>query len=395
MAGRPPDGTPLYVHLPFCAAKCHYCDFFSVPAEGQDVDGMVAAVLEEARLRAPRRPRTVFLGGGTPSLLSIPQLQRLLDELQRLTGFRDSALEVTAECNPESLDEDKASALLDLGVDRLSIGVQSLDGAVLELFGRVHGPDDGLRALEAARRAGARRANVDLIFGVQGQTEAGWRAELERVLDHGPDHVAAYGLTFEPGTVFMRWLDEGRVSRCPEALEVDLLLATREVCARRGFEGYEVSNFAAPGQRCLHNVNYWKNGSYVGIGPSAASFVGGERRGNVRSIQGYLRRLREGREAVDWTERLDARARLGETWWLGLRLAEGIDPDEARASAGFHADSTRRDPAEATAEWLVAEGLLELREGRYRTTERGLCLADAVAREFLELDPRAATGDVA
>lgn len=391
---RAPAGTPLYVHLPFCATKCPYCDFFSVPAEGQDLDGLVAAVLAEAEVRAPRRPTTVFFGGGTPSLLPAELLRPLLDGLHRITGFRDTATEVTAECNPESLDAEKARLLVGLGVRRISIGIQSLHDEVLELFGRVHDANSALRAYDAARAAEPASVNVDLIFAHPGQEPQAWRDDLARILALGPDHVAAYNLTFEAGTQFSRWLADGRIEKLPEERELELFLATREVLTQGGLEAYEISNFARSGHRCHHNVNYWHNGPYAGIGPSAVSAYAGERRGNVRPLAEYTRRAGSLRQesppsigTADWTESLEPLARLGETWWLGLRLAEGVDPERARAVAGL--DASVPDPALDVVRHLIEVGLLESREGdggeRIRLTPAGLPLADAVAREFLDL----------
>jgi oxygen-independent coproporphyrinogen-3 oxidase len=384
-AERPEPGTPLYVHLPFCAAKCHYCDFFSLPAAGQDVDGTLEAILAEARRRAPAEPRTVYLGGGTPSLLSAEQLTRLLDGLDRLTGFRSSAEEVTAECNPESLDREKAERLVELGVDRLSIGFQALDPELLELFGRVHTVDQSFRAFEAARAAGVRRLSVDLIFAAPGQTLSSWTADLERVLALAPDHLSAYDLAFEERTTFERWLAEGRIQRADEELELELFQATRALLADRGLGAYEVSNFALTGQECRHNLNYWRNGPYAGIGPSAASHLGGRRFGNPRSIGAWRRGVETGRQALAFEERLAPRERLGETWWLGLRLAEGVDPAEARSRAGVTLEEGEDDPALGVADGLVGAGLLERRGTRLRLSPRGLLLADAVAAEFLGL----------
>jgi len=382
---RAAEGTPLYVHLPFCAAKCHYCDFFSVPDEGHDVDAMVAAILEEARERAPRAPRTVFLGGGTPSLLSPDQLRALLDGLEALTGWRQSAREVTAECNPESLDVDKAACFLDLGVPRLSIGFQSLHDEVLQLFGRVHSAADSFRAFEAARRAGIRHLNVDLIYAVPDQTPDAWSADLARVLDLGPDHLSAYNLTFEEDTRFKRWLDRGRLRAAEEEVELEMFHATRQLAGASGLEAYEISNHARPGEACVHNVNYWENGEYVGIGPGAVSKVGHVRSGNPRGISPYLRRVASHGHATEWREEPDARARLAETWWLGLRLRDGVEPAAAAARAG--ADERAAADALVIADRLESSGLLEARGGRYQLGERGLPLADAVAREFLERLP--------
>lgn len=387
---RASAGTPLYVHLPFCAAKCHYCDFFSVPDAGHDVDAMVDAILREACARAPRRPKTLYLGGGTPSLLSIGQLSRLLNGLQKLTEFRASAVEVTAECNPESLTRDKARALLDLGVTRLSIGFQSLHADVLALFGRVHSVDDSFRAFDAARAAGVEHLNVDLIFAAPGQTPESWRADLARIVALQPDHVSAYNLTFEEETLFQRWLEQGRVARAPEELELELFHATHAALAAASFHAYEISNFARSGERCLHNVNYWRNGEYLGVGPSAVSKVGLERAGNSRSIFDYRKRIAAASEARVWSESLPPLARLAETWWLGLRLLEGLRPADALArSATALDDFDGLDPTAPTVTRLVELGLLERNGDVVRLSASGLPVADAVAREFLTL---AATG---
>jgi len=377
---RAPPGTPLYLHLPYCVTKCPYCDFYSVEAEGQDLDGLVDALLVEAERRAPERPRTVFVGGGTPSLLPRPALRRLLDGLDALTGFRAAADEVTAECNPESLDEAQAAALVALGVTRLSIGVQALDPEALALLGRVHSADEALASLRAARAAGAPRISADLIYAWPGQEVDAWRRDLDRVLALGVEHVSAYALTFEEGTPFHRWRAEGRIAQAPEERELALFEATHEHLGAAGLEAYEVSNFALSAKQCAHNVNYWLNGPYVGLGPSAASLVGGRRSANVRSVDGWTRRLAAGRSTEAWSEELGPRERLGETWWLGLRLTAGLEPERARRTAGFEGDE---DPALALARRFEDEGLLEILDGRYRLSPRGRPLADAIAREFL------------
>jgi oxygen-independent coproporphyrinogen-3 oxidase len=390
---RAPDGTALYVHFPYCVVKCTYCDFYSVPVEKadgtrEDVDGVLRALLGEAERRAPRLPRTVFLGGGTPSLPSVAQIRAFLDGLDAATGFRASAREVTAECNPESLDERKAEALLAGGVTRLSIGVQSLRPKVLELFGRAHGAADGLRALAAARAAGATRLSADLIHSVPGLSAAEWAEDLERVLAAagGLDHLSAYNLTFEEGTLLERLRQRGRIGPLDEDTELEMLASTARLCAAAGLARYEVSNFARPGEECLHNLVYWANGPYVGIGPSAVSKLGDARFGNPKSISAWRARVEAGEPAASWCERPDPAVRLGESWWLGLRRAIGVDPAEARAAAGLAPDADDHGAharALATAARLVELGLLERRADRYVLSERGHPVADAVAREFL------------
>ncbi|MBI5432574.1 MAG: radical SAM family heme chaperone HemW [Planctomycetes bacterium] len=380
---RAPDGTPLYVHLPFCTAKCHYCDFFSVAGEGQDGPGMVAAILAEARQRAPRRPATVFLGGGTPTYLSEAELRTLLDGLQEVTEFRSSADEVTAECNPESLSLEKARLLRALGVNRVSIGFQSLQPEVLELFGRVHGVDESFRAFEHARNAGFERVNIDLIYAHPGHSRASWERDLARVLALGSEHLAAYNLSFEEETPFERWMAEGKLHALPEELELELFALTRELTARADRPAYEISNYAKPGEACRHNLNYWRNGEYLGIGPSAASKVGFTRSGNVRSIALYRRAIERGEPAAAWSETPSPALRLAETWWLGLRLVDGVEPARARRAAGWpeHAHDVFAERA-AT---LADEGWLERRGDAFALSARGLPLADTLARRFFAL----------
>lgn len=382
------EGTALYLHLPFCAAKCHYCDFFSVAAEGQDIEGLLAAVRREVELRAPRRPRTVFLGGGTPSLLSTAQLRELLETLERVTSFRESAREVTVECNPESLTREKARALLDLGVNRFSIGFQSLDDKTLELFGRVHSAEQSFRAYDAARAAGATNVNVDFIYATPGQSLDDWRTTLERIVAIAPEHVSAYNLTFEEQTPFRRWLEQGRLQKHAEDLELEFFHLTRERLVGAGIEAYEISNFAREGRACEHNLGYWRNDEYVGIGPSAVSKVGATRSGNVKSVGEYKRRIANDGSAGAWDETPDDLTRLGETWWLGLRLAEGLTAEQARKRAGLSPCAAEQDPALVIAHRLGAQGWLDERDGVWRTSARGLPLSDAIAREFLALDSR-------
>ena len=386
---RAPVGTPLYVHLPFCVAKCHYCDFFSLAVEGHDVEGTLERILREAEVRAPRRPRTVYFGGGTPSLPDLPLLTRFLERLNAITGFRQSAREVSFEANPESLDEEKARGLLAAGVKRISIGFQSLRPEVLELFGRVHAVEDSFRAYEAARRAGVPEVSVDLIYATEGQSLEQWETDLGRVLALGPDHLSAYNLSFEEETPFARWLAEGRVQRLPEERELELFWRTRELCGEAGLEAYEISNFARPGRECRHNLGYWRNQEYCGIGPSAVSKVGTERGGNPRALGSWRRGVDEGGCAIEWAEEPAWPERLAETWWLGLRLAEGIDAREARLRADVPASVTdSEDPARVVAEHLLQSGHLNSEGGRFRLGESALPVADAVAARFLNDIPR-------
>ncbi len=388
----PEPGTPLYVHVPYCVTKCTYCDFFSVPGQDQDLPGTLDALLLEAERRAPPRPETVYLGGGTPSFYPLAELERLLDGLDRWCHFRSSAVEVTCECNPESLDPEKARGLRELGVDRVSIGFQSLDPALLELFGRAHTSEQSFGAYDSARAAGFDRVSVDLIYGVSGQDLASWEREIDRVAALRPEHISAYQLTYEEGTQMHSWVQEGRLSRLSEGQELAFFEATRACLTAQGYAPYEISNFCLSGHECRHNGNYWRNGPYVGIGPSAVSKLGWTRFGNPRQISGWRTALAGGRFPAVWEETPSPGERLGETWWLGLRTRRGVQAEEARRTAGFDAGD---DPAERLARELERAGFLEEAERRFRLTWRGWPLADAVARRFLDVCGSVAEGDPA
>lgn len=385
---HPLPGTPLYVHVPFCVHKCPYCDFFSIEGAGQDPEALVDTLLAEAARAAPQAPRTVFLGGGTPSYLAPETLARLLTGLDARTGYRASAVEVTLECNPESLTAEKVELLADHGVGRLSIGVQSLDPATLAFFERPHGSDEALAALELARSGPIAAFSADLIHGSPTEPAETFAANLRRVLELEPHHISAYSLIYEPGTPLHERLARGEFEPQDEEGELAGLELTRATLRSAGYDQYEVSNFSSNGNHCEHNINYWHNGDYVGIGPSAVSHVAGRRFGNARSLARWTRGVQDENGAPNWEERLAPRARLGETWWLGLRLLAGLDPEQARHTAGWpgaggDSASATPDPCLELANRLVEEGHLVHDAGRYRLAESSLDLADHVGRRFL------------
>lgn len=376
---RAPEGTPLYVHLPFCVHKCPYCDFFSIIGQGEDHDAFLDTLLTEAEIRAPRAPRSVFFGGGTPSYFSEPQLERLLVGLERITGFQQSASEVTAECNPESLTLEKAALMRANGVNRLSVGIQSLNPATLLFYERPHTPEQALAAVDAVRGAGFERWSADLIHGAPGEPIGDIERNILSILDLGASHISAYGLTYEPGTPLHARLKRGAFEPQDEDRELENLTEARRVLTGAGLNAYEVSNFSTSGQECVHNLNYWLNGSYVGLGPSAASHVEGARTGNDRSLGRWTRSVRESGAEPSWSETLEPIDRLGETWWLGLRLAVGVDPQEARTLSLWEGP----DPTREICERLQAQGLLETRGARFFIPESAMPLTDYIGKQFL------------
>ncbi|UGS38589.1 radical SAM family heme chaperone HemW [Capillimicrobium parvum] len=368
--GRQPFG--VYLHVPFCLSRCGYCDFNTYTTG--DRPAYVEAVLAEIDLAARvlgGRPaggaQTVFLGGGTPTLLKPAQIGRLLDALDRRLGLAAGA-EVTAEANPDTVDAASLRALRAAGVTRISFGVQSVRPHVLAALERRH---DGARALDAiaeARAAGFAHVSADLIYGTPGEQPGDWEASLRAVLLAGVDHLSAYGLTVEPGSRLAAQVRRGeRPAPDPDTL-ADRYAAADALLAGHGFHWYELSNWASgPEARCRHNVGYWRSGDWWGLGPGAHSHVGGVRWWNVLRPGDYAERLRTGRSPARAREVLDAPARRLERLLLEVRLADGVD---TALAAGPALDR------------LAARGLLERRGQRAVLTLAGRQLADAVAREL-------------
>ena len=374
----------LYLHVPFCFHKCHYCDFYSITRQSPDrMAAFVDRVLREARFWADRypgtiRPLTIFFGGGTPSLLPIDQMDRLLAGL-RQTFDLAPVTEWTVEANPATVTSDYLSMLRSHGVDRLSFGAQSFDRAHLRALERHHDPDDVPRSIELARVAGFARMNVDLIYAIPGQSLADWSASLLAAIALNTEHVSAYGLTYEPNTPIAVKRRLGQLVPATDELELDMLHLARERLSAAGLNPYEISNYARPGEACRHNLAYWTGGSYLALGPSAASHVDGHRWRNRPHLGEWEHAIDRGDLPATDVETLTPRQRQGELAMLMLRLTEGIDVSAFR-------DRTKADPLATFAETLaplVRQGLVETTPTHIRLTPRGLPVADAVAGEFV------------
>lgn len=333
--------TSVYVHFPWCLKKCPYCDFASaavrrgeVPDEGY-ADAVIAELDARAETLSGRRLASVFFGGGTPSLWAPSALGRVLDAIRAMFDADREPLEVTVECNPTSLDAAKAAALREVGVDRLSIGVQSLDAERLRYLGRLHDPDGALRAIRAAV-AEVPRASADLMFGMPGQQADDFARELDALLEVGVEHVSAYALTIEPDTQFGALHRKGRLPIAPDADFAKTFERARALFAARGFSHYEVSNYARPGQESVHNQHYWRGGDYLALGAGAvgclAEGASARRYRNDPRPEAYLERPRE---AEIFTETLTPSDRVAEAIMLGLRTREGVDLDAVRARTGL------------------------------------------------------------
>lgn len=395
--GFTPDGSApvpvdgLYLHLPFCFHKCHYCDFFSVvaPGGGEDAaqDAFTDALLRELDAAAAAwsaagvslAPRTLFAGGGTPTLLAPRRWRRVLGAL-RSHGLLARAEEFTAEANPETVTEEGLEAMAAGGVDRLSIGAQSFDRSSLAALERWHEPESVGRAVSLARAAGFGNLSLDLIWAIPGQTLAMLDADLDRLLGLHPEHLSAYGLTFEPQTPLAARLRVGAVAEVGEDLQRAMYDRVMERLDAAGYEQYELSNWARRGGdlRCRHNLVYWRNGDWLGVGPAAASHLAGLRHRNRPNLKAWQDALARGQPPprVD-VERLPPGQRLGERLMLGLRLSEGVD------AAGVDAELPTGDPRREHLAQMESLGFLEVAGGRLRVTRAGRFVADAILVKLL------------
>jgi oxygen-independent coproporphyrinogen-3 oxidase len=372
-----PTSFGVYAHVPFCLARCHYCDFVTYTGMEGLRRPYAAALLEEAAMAAaalgPEPPvvTSVFVGGGTPTLLPADDLARVLDRLAALLPLAPDA-EVTVEANPETVDDAMAAGLAGAGVTRVSMGAQSFDGRVLAALGRVHDPGRVVAAVAALRAAGVAALNLDLIYGGPGEDAGSWSATLEAAVALAPEHLSAYALTIEPATKFGRLVAAGRMAEPAEDDLADRYDATCAVLASAGYHHYEVSNWARPGHASRHNLTYWRRGRYLGLGAGAHEFDGTTRRWNLAGVPAYLEAVRAGRRPTEGEERLDPDQARFEALALRLRAADGLDPAEARA-VGV-------DPGGAQADELRSAGLLAPGPG-LRLTERGMFLhGEVVAR---------------
>jgi oxygen-independent coproporphyrinogen-3 oxidase len=369
-----------YVHIPFCAHHCGYCDF--AVATGQDhlVDLYLEALsMELATLQQPQRVQTIFLGGGTPTYLSAAQLARLLETIAAWLPLAEGG-EFSVEANPGTLASDKIAVLADHGVNRLSLGAQSFHPQLLRVLERDHKPADVPTAVEAVRRR-IRRLSLDLIFGVPGQTLADWQNDLNQALSLKPDHVSTYGLTYEKGTRLWKQERQGEVRRLNEDNELELYACAIDTLQGNGFEHYEISSFAKPDCRCRHNQVYWANEAYFGFGMGAARNVQGRRELNTRHLHGYIRKVLSGDSPIIQCESLEPVERARETMALQLRRREGIQRDEYYRQTGLSLDAVA-GPAVAR---HVALEMLEDDGARVALTRKGKYVADAVIQGLLKV----------
>ncbi|MEI6085125.1 MAG: radical SAM family heme chaperone HemW [Verrucomicrobiota bacterium] len=379
-----PKVEHLYVHVPFCAAKCHYCAFYSEAGSAEKMSAYVDVVIAElaawsgvGAASPPRSvpnpsrggdaapttqaqwviaPKTIFFGGGTPSLLPAPLMRRILEQVPAR-----HATEWTVECNPATVSTEKAKLFREFGVNRISMGVQALDDAMLEVLGRIHTEDSAVRSYEKLRAAGFENINLDLMFGLPGQTVAHWQETLRRAIALQPEHLSTYCLILEEDTEFWRLFKAGHI-KPNEEQELVMYEMAMETLAAAGYRQYEISNFAKPGRECAHNIAYWEGKNYLGVGPSACSTVGGRRWQNTPALEGWTAAA---------VETITPELRAAECAAFGMRM-----------NAGVPAELVRGRWDKQVAELLSAE-LVQWRGNRLQPTRRGILFADEIAAEFV------------
>lgn len=378
----------LYLHVPFCARVCPYCDFAVRTGDGARRGRFVEHLLREIELYAdyPLEFDTIYLGGGTPSQLAVDDLDRILEAAGRRLHLR-SDLAVFLEANPEDVSAEAVASWRGRGVSTLSLGVQSLDPAELAFLGRQHGPEDARRAVGQALEAGFDTVSVDLIYGLPGQEPAAWRRALGAAVALEAQHLSCYPLTIHRGTRFGLLEQRGLLRPLPADEQGELFRLTHRVLNDSGYAGYEVSNFAAaPRHRSRHNVKYWDHTPYLGLGPSAHSFHDGRRSWNVRGTDPWEERIAGGERPIEGSETLDTEALALESLMLGLRTYDGVDLRRLRERYGVDLAAAN----EALLARLITDGLLSIAHDHLIPTLAGLAVADGLAARF-ELRPGLAT----
>ena len=372
----------VYVHIPFCASRCSYCDFFSTLRLDEVGHDYVEALIAEARLRKAElngKPvKTLYMGGGTPSQLPLPLLARLIDGLKATLDL-NAVEEFTLEANPDDVTPEWCAAVRALGVNRVSMGVQSFQDAVLRLVGRRHTARQAIDAVASLRHAGIDNISIDLIYGLPGQTLETWAESVRQAVDLRPQHISAYGLTYEPGTRLWQQRECGEVVEASEDQYLDMYRILVGLLRVAGYEHYEISNFALPGYRSRHNSSYWNETPYLGLGAAAHSYDGTMRRSNPADLCGYIRRITSGQPACQvedlaWWERYDERV------MLGLRTADGVDAHRLRSDFGdkawaYFVSEARRH--------IDAGNMICTDDGRYILTSEGIVLSDSVMRDLM------------
>lgn len=367
----------IYIHIPFCKTRCIYCGFYSTTGLEARQD-YVEAVCKEMTLRAHEATvvHTIYLGGGTPSQLSVAQLKQIFSTVYNIYKVAEDA-EITMECNPDDVSEEFAQAIRVLPINRISMGVQTFDEQLLRFIRRRHTATQVDAAVQSLREAGIKNISIDLIYGIPGQSTDMWRQDVQRAISLNPEHISAYSLMFEEDTPLYRRLQQGLVKETDEETSLEMYNILIDKLESAGYEHYEISNFARRGHRSRHNSSYWTGIPYLGIGAAAHSFTGNSRQWNVSNIQQYINSIRRGYIPME-QELIDQHTRYNDTVTVALRTREGMNlarlPQELRTYCLENAES------------FIRSGQLELVHDHLRLTRKGIFVSDLIMSELMSVD---------
>jgi oxygen-independent coproporphyrinogen-3 oxidase len=373
----------IYIHIPFCKKLCFYCDFYHVISPDNN-SSFIEALLEEASLRRNylenQKVSTIYLGGGTPSVFSIKDLGTILDHINKLYTVTDDC-EITVELNPDDVNPVYLDGLRSLNINRVSLGIQSWRDSDLKLLNRRHDSAQAVNALEDTLKAGFKNVTIDFIYGIPGMSQKEWESNLDFSFSFGIKHLSAYHLTIEPGTVFGKMLEKGAITEIDENESASQFNILIEKAESAGFIQYEISNFGLPGFFSIHNSNYWKQVSYLGLGPSAHSFNGYSRQWNVRDLKGYIKAVNSGKSFYE-SEELDTRKRFNEYIMTSLRTMWGIDLEYVESMF----EKEGYDYVVNLSGKFKNYGLMKLEKNSLVLTNQGKLISDNIISEFMMPD---------
>jgi len=369
----------LYIHIPFCISKCIYCDFNSIIVQSQVVDEYLDAIRSELQtINGEYSFTTVYIGGGTPTVLNEIQLSKLLNTISEHVDI-SNIREYTIEANPGTLNDEKILALKNSQVNRISVGVQSFNDKYLKLLGRIHSAKEAKDILFNLRENGFENISIDLIYGYPAQTLNEWKMDLNECLKLSPVHISAYCLSYERGTPLVGMMDTGKLIRLSEEEELKMYERTNDFLSNKGYLRYEISNFAKPGRECLHNTVYWENREYVGIGAGAFSYINGERYCKIKNVKEYISTVKSKKSLICFSEKLPQEKRASEILIMALRMTSGISKKEFFNRSGL--DLTELFGKQVN--MLTQAGLINFDDERIKLTRKGLTVADSVMMEFV------------
>jgi len=371
----------LYVHIPFCIKKCLYCDFFSYRFDISLVHRYTEALIEEIKnikVRNTYLVKTVYIGGGTPSILPGEDMEVLFGAIYKSFKIINNP-EITIEVNPGTVNERKLKLYRELGINRISIGVQSLQPEELKLLGRIHTPEEAIKSIELAEKVGFDNINIDLIYSIPNQTVNSWKATLKQALNMSIKHISIYGLMYEPGTPLYKALTKGKVTPLSEDVELEIFNISQRILAENGLLWYEISNYSIEGFECKHNLTYWEGDDYLGIGVSSHSFIENERYSNTPNIGSYINLVKNRQSPRVWVQKLSLLDKAKELVILGLRLRKGINLVEVYEKTGVDIKKLYGKSIDK----LIQEELITFDGDTLFLTERGRLLGNLVFEEFI------------